>query len=581
MTNEYEQNESLYDRDKAHESARALFRDGGRALQNADLDKPVKMFGLFEVDAGLAAYATMGYNVGSDYLSRAVAPRTYELTKKYAAPHMSQSGALKAAALATTAMNVVLKSGGYFTPMITSIQESREERSKLARRIAPILDEEVGKHSAGALKAVAKENTVLKAHMVRMSKQHGVRTMNNFVDLLVNAGPNLALNFNEAKGMWNGKSPKEIRKELAQQKLTTAANEAIAEPSAGNELREMGKLFMQGGTGAFTDRFKKSNLHKLNKTLRPYSSLEMILTLDEQFKGNPKSRSYQVPGKRGESYPLEEYIARIAIHNSMEMADISTEHSEIREALHDELAKSVKPIAEALRKGDLEPIELVRILGEGKLVQKGGRVIASPEDVHEMIGDKSAQGVNRHQTVEEHYANAAYSREEFKKALHALDGDEQRIFASLFSDAVLEDAGIKPTKIKEWRETTAARRDADQHLAEGALGAAGDGHSAAQEGVASKKELAMLKSGAHKIEQHGVQAVHDLRSSATNPHGIEQAVANVAVAKVLGNKSSYVEMLNKGRALLAANENHGNDNEHSFAAREARRAQAGHGEMEV
>ena len=142
MSYGYQQNDSLYDRDEAHKSAKALFRDGGRALERADLDKPVKMFGLFEVDAGLAAYATMAYNIGSDYASRILGKSTYDLTKRFASPHMSANNALKTAALTTTALNVVLKSGGYFMPIIKSVREERDERSQLARRVAVVLDEE-------------------------------------------------------------------------------------------------------------------------------------------------------------------------------------------------------------------------------------------------------------------------------------------------------------------------------------------------------------------------------------------------------------------------------------------------------
>lgn len=571
-----EHNDSLYDRDGAHHAAKALFRDGGRALENADFDKPVKMFGLFNVDAGLAAYATMAYNVGSDYATRILAPKTYELTKRFASPHMSGNAAVKTAALTSTAMNVVLKSGGYFTPIINTIKDGREERVKLARRMSPVLDEVAGKHSVGALNSVAKENTLLKAHMARMNKKLSVARSNNLIDLLVNAGPNLALNYSQMKGMWAGQTPKEIEAARAQAQLEQVSH-APGEVSAGAELKEVGKLFMQGGTGAFTDRMKKSNLHKLQKNQRPYSALEMILTLQEQFEGNPKSRSYAVPGKRGESYPLEEYIARVAIHHYAEMADIDTEYSEIREALHDELAQAVKPIADAMRKGEFDAMSLVRLLGEGKLVQKGGRVIASAEDVRDMIGDHTAAHGAHHQTAEEHYAKAAYSRDEFKKAMHALDGDEQRIMASLVSNEVLEDAGFKPAQIKAWRDETAKKHDADRHLAESALGICADGHEAAkQDGAASKKEFALLEDGARKIAAHGVDAVHALRGSAVNPHGIEQAVANVAVAKVLGDKAYFGKMLDKGQQRLAANEDHVNDNERSFAEREDRRGHATH-----
>lgn len=583
MQHDDQHNASLYDRDGAHSAAEKLFRDGGRALENADFDKPVKVFGLFNMDAGLAQYATMAYNVGSDYASKYLTPQTYNITLNAAKPHMSANAALKTAALTTTAMNVVLKSGAFFTPMINTMKESREERTQLARRIAPVLDEVAGKHSVGALNSVAKENTILKAHMVRMNKKYGVERTNNLIDLIGNAGPNLLLHYKQTKGMWAGNHPTQVDADILKAKQEQDAKNAEHQGTAGGELKDMGKLFVQGGAGAFTDRFKKSNLHKLQKNQRPYSALEMILTLQEQFEGNPKSHSYAVPGKRGESYPLEEYIARVAIHHFAEMADIDPEFSEIREALHEELKQSVKPIADAMRKGEFDAIGLVRLIGEGKLIQKGGRVVASPEDISEMLGVHSASHGAHHQSVEDHYAKATYNRSEFKKAIHSLEGDAQRIFAMMFSDEVLEDAGFKPAQIKQWRDETATKRDADKHLAAGALGVANDTQDAQHEGLTSKKEMALLQNGARKIAQDGVEAVHALRGSAINPHGIEQAVANVAVAKVLGDKEYFGKMIDKGQQELAATNDNGreaNDNERSFAEREMLRAYA-HGEREV
>lgn len=539
---------SIYSREDLHHDANRIFREGEKALKNADMDKPVKVFGLFEVDAGLAAYATMGYNIVSDRLSGMVGKHSYDLTSKLLSPHASPNTTLKAAALATTGVNVVLKTGGYVMPVFNDIKVQREERVKLARRVATVLDEEVGSHSVRALRTAAKENTVLKAHLLRMGKVNSVTNWNNLIDLGVNAAPNLALDSKRTQAMFKGEHPRDFDNRMELQ----ARRPVTHDTSAGSEMKEMGKLFMQGGTGAITDRIKKSNLHKLQKNLRPYTALDMILTLDEQMQGNPKARNFQVPGKRGEAYPLEEYLARTVIHHYAEMADLSNDFSEVREALHEELAKAVKPLADALRHGELSAMELVQLIGEEKIVQKGGRVIASPDDVADLIGAHGDQAINRsHETPHEHYARASYNREELKKALHALDKEEQRALASLFSPEVQQDAGMKKSEIKANEAANSAEHDSDRDLAELVLGTAAQGMSSLKAQGAAEKEIAEVEKASDAIARHGAKAVHGLRSSANNPNGIEHALANIAVPQIVSDKAYLGTVRSAGRELLA------------------------------
>jgi hypothetical protein len=562
MSDHSHNDSTVYDSRDAHAQMKKLLDAGNKSMAQDNFDKPVKFLGM-EIDAGLAGYATAAYNIGSKYVTNIVNKHVYDLTLKSAEKTpMSRSAALKTAALTTTAVNVMVKSGAFITPMISAIGQHRDAKVQLARRLAPVLDEETGKHSLGALHKVAKNNTIIQAHLKRMDMQNSAENWNNLVDLAVNATPNLALDYKLGKAMWKeGISPAEhkARMNVAAKQIAATAKEH--DVTMGGEVKQMGEMLMLGGTGAISDRIKKSNEHKLKKALRPYSALEMILTLDEQMDGNPKARSFQVPGRKGESYNLEEYIARVAIHHFAEMADISSDHSEIRQALHDELMAAAKPIAEAMRKGDLSPMDLVQLIGEEKLVQKGGRVIASPEEIRELIGAEHEMGLNRpHQSPKEHYTLASYNRDELKRAIHSLEGEEKRVFCAWFSNEVLEDAGMKPAEIKAMRDATAKAHDADTNMAASVLGVAAEGAEGMRaEGGASAKEVAALDKASREISHKGAEALHSLQSSANNPNGIEQAVANVAVTKILGDKAYFGTMLDRGKELLAANEGAGKE----------------------
>lgn len=59
------------------------FKQSAKALDATEIGKTKKLFGLFEVDAGIIAWAGSIYNVASDYASQYLAPKAFNIVKKY------------------------------------------------------------------------------------------------------------------------------------------------------------------------------------------------------------------------------------------------------------------------------------------------------------------------------------------------------------------------------------------------------------------------------------------------------------------------------------------------------------------
>src|SRR3569833_1338731 len=77
--------EKLVSRSEVNNLAEDAFRRGVDAMERADSEgdeKPVKVFGMFDIDRGLAAWLQGAWNVGSDFLTHIVKDKTYLLAER-------------------------------------------------------------------------------------------------------------------------------------------------------------------------------------------------------------------------------------------------------------------------------------------------------------------------------------------------------------------------------------------------------------------------------------------------------------------------------------------------------------------
>ena len=548
----------IVSREEVRSLADDAFRKGAEALRRVDDDpnaKPVKLFGLFEIDPGILAYVQGAYNVVADFATRVVGDRAYNITTALLKnTSLSQGNIHRAGALATLGADIAIKAGGYVGPVVSGFREQYDNKAQMARKIASVLDELKGSHSVSAFMSVKmQENEAIYVQRLRMLKRANAENWQNTIDLVVNAGPNVALSvpmFNEMWGANNvGKSPYVIQNERKARESEAAVNRTQATFS--EELRTVGGTFLNASTGGIADHLKRSSQRYLEKHLQPYSALEMILELENQVSSNAKASSFRVPGKDGESYPLEEYIARVIIQHSKDMADVNPEYTDLRPALKDDLTAITEPIAQAMKRGDLAAMTLLRWVGEGKLIKDKGRKLATVAEVKQLLGTaEKAPQPSIHVEPKTYYADASFSKADLKLAIGALHGNERVMFAALFPDSILSEVGIKDAEIKSIRD--ASRQNYEVMLAQvlGGIAAKSD-KELEREGLAGN-EIKQLRDAYDALKEKGVAALHDLRASPANANGIERVMTNLAVSRVKGDKTYFGTMLTAGQAQLNA-----------------------------
>lgn len=540
------------DKRKLSMLANDAVKKGANAMGDAEIGKTEKFLGM-NVDAGLAAYLSSIYNIASDNIAQFIAPKTYGIAEDLAVKGglTAKSVPLARTATAVTVAVVAgLKSAGEISKITAVFSEQKQQRKKLVHSIAPVLDDIKGRHSVGAFASVSeKDNEVIYAHRQRLSRINKSENTNKIITMLVNVAPNVALDMPFFKKMWGGWHPdqSEIASALTATQVPTAPVKTD-DSSFGN----LGRTFVQASTGQLADRITKSNDMKLRKGLQPYSALEMILELQQQVESNPKASSFQAPkgfensNRHPESYPLEEYLALMFIQHQREMADLKDDHTEIREALHEDLTAAVKPIATAIRAGNLSVMALVRLVGEREIIKNRGRAIAEPKEVEALIKGSSAYV---HTDLEEYYRNSPTTREEKKKLLGKLEGDERFIFLSLHPTAVMKDLGVSDKEIKEVVEKS--KKNDYKQTAELLVGVHQESQSALKKDGLAKPEIQILDSAYEAIKREGVGALAEFKTSPTNPKGVEKVLADWAVPHIKGGEH-LGKVIEKGHAKLAS-----------------------------
>ena len=507
-------------------------------LEKADRDaehgevKTVKLFGLFEAPASMATIVEMGWNEGSHIFTDWLRDHSKNFYSGIGQSFGMHGPSLtKAVTVATLATSTVIKSAPFINPLFDSFRDQHTQRRELARKIAPVLSEIKGSHSVGALMNVsASQNEMIFAQRKRLAMKADTDNMNNLIKLIVNVTPGFVSDFPSTGRMWNGKP-----------ELKAAAS------NANNPFERIGGLLSRTLAPGLSSMLISSNNRVLRKKFASeYSALDMALTLEDQVEHNPKAYGFQLPGKRGESLSLEDYIVKMMIQHQKDMADILPDHTELRAALKEDMSAAAAPLAEAIKNGDMSALALVRLIGEGKIIKNKGRAICTADEVAGLIQtDKPKAHKYTRVDAKEFYANASFTKKEMSEALKSLEGEEKQVFAAMFPDSILEEAGMKKDEITSMR--TAMMERYEHHLAEAVTGvAAKSDEQLKQEGLAGH-EIKQIRKAADALANQGEQAIKELKSGLNNANGIERAMMNLAVPRINGDKHYFGALLSKGR----------------------------------
>ncbi len=507
------------------------FAEMDKADQNADTNdgKTAKLFGLFEVPAGFASIAEGLWNESAHVFTgwleqHTEAPFTAAGTALGLKGDTLRRGVAGASLLTSTA----IKSAPYINPFFESFRNQYDKRKHIARRIAPVLDDVRGGHSVNALMGVSEgQNEMIYAARRRLTAQADTENMNNLITM-VNVLPGFVPDLVHMQHKWNNTAP-------------------VADKDIGGVVRNVGGMFSRVGAGPLARVLINGNNRKLKKRFTSeFSALDMVVSLVDQVEHDPKAERFELPDK-SDSIDLESYLVRLLIQHQKDMADLAPEYTELRLSLKEDIAAIAKPLADAIRNGEMAPLELVRMVGEGKIIKKKGRAIATPEEIDKLIQRDKPQ-THKYTSVDskEFFANASYNKEELKTAIGSLKGDEKEIFASMFPDSILEEVGMQKAEIEAMREHMVKRYE--HHLAEMVSGAAAKTDDELKKDGLSSAEVKLLRDAAETLSQKGETAITEVKG--TGSTGVEQAVSNLVVPSISGDKAYFGTLLSRGQEAL-------------------------------
>lgn len=590
--------------------------------QYKDGEDTKKVFG-FELDSAFANLLEVGYTTFIGSGTKLLKPKIYGTVQQLGKGNIDAKSLNHVAAGVAFAVNA----GVYALPSITETygmwKSQREAQADKVRQLGPVLDLYKGKHGFAAYNGVRLEDNEMIAHdRWRTSKINHTKLTNMIIPALTKIVPNiwfherdtieaartgLRLNAVQEKRLFDkvaAEHGEDIAKELnietvgaddvthehvAQLKdnprvkgFIKRTQEGVARKNSSDEGFSLdgiaGKLGSNGLLTTLANQWVKSGNRKLERSFSSkYDALDMVLNLQSQLGSEPTPSSFQLP-HHGRSLPLEAYIAEIMMQHQRDMANMNPNYTQIRDALKDNVLAAAKPLAKALKKGDIGALALVEYIGGGKIIRNQGRAIASSDDVEAMI--EHDHGKHQSQASvdpKEFWCNAAYSERDAKEAFAELKGEERAIAISWIPRDLRKQFGISE---KESAEVDAsAAKEMDEHIAEAIVATSKmDKKTLKNLGIADV-EIKQLMEAAREVEQGGAKAAHSLKSSAMHPNGIERILLSVAVGGTQKGEQNFADLIKQGRQALAENAHNDNehaDNDNSYAEREERRRTGTH-----
>jgi len=307
------------------------------------------------------------------------------------------------------------------------------------------------------------------------------------------------------------------------------------------------------GTGA-----KKDNAWERIQLLKAY--------MNEQPAGQDPSRI------RVNGVPLKKFIVEIFQQN-----EIDRGRGRMGEALVDQLMPAVDKIADQIANTTLDANALVHLVGDHKIILHEGaaRIFANAEKVDEAIA--SVRGVNTSKervNIQEFFSNfadPALARDVVKKNVETLQGPEKAVFASIFPDELLTQAGLSKDAI------TALRKEAHDSMYDVV---AANTIELAQVAPDQLRELGLNKAEIAAIQELGKEIKHgDIEAVKTAVDGADRtvisAIRTAALHQQVANKEEgakvWTSMVQKGASIHEKIENGALKQEEkpkSFAERE-------------
>lgn len=423
-------------------------------------------------------------------------------------------------------------------------------RSEMAKHLAPVLQDMKAEGLPDTIGGIGLgDNEIIFAEKERANSNLKHFFTNNALNL---ASTQLPGAINAFTGTKKNLSQKQIEQMAAQGDLSGVM------------------MIASGSVEALVNEHIASRDKQLASSRNACSAYELIVQLNQEllnFKGDAQAmlkEEFAYPRKLGNSgQKLEHYIYNIIKEHAAEMARMMPgDYSPIRSGLQQELKDVSKILAEAIANGDLPPMQLVRLVGEGHIIKNNGRGLVDATDLQDKI--ETQRGNIRTYTdikPEEYMKMAAFTEKELAGVIQSATGQEREILISMLPDKVLNKVGVKADEITEVRQKIAPHYE--KALANLLLGLAVQGEDALKEQGLSHSEIKEIMDAANTIEAKGNKAVHSMRANATRPIGIEHTIINAAMPHI--SEGNYLgKMIEEGRARLSDADSSKAANDHHF-----------------
>jgi hypothetical protein len=419
---------------------------------------------------------------------------------------------------------------------------------EMGRQIAPTMKSLKGGHGFYAVLSVSEQdNEVIYAHRRRL----GSTLANHNLGVLVGVA---------------SKVPNGID-------LITNSPALIGGRKIGDKTSEMLNI-ASGGLGSLGDYYKtslKREHQRLN--IRP-SAYMLIERLGKELQESREVEHFTISDRGGEkNFTLPEYIACIFQAHQEDMAKLNPAHAPIRKGLGGKLMEVSELLAEELRKGNLHPEMLVRLVGERKVVKNNGRAIAKPHEVRGIL-EKMAGIQQKYEHIPHEKTEEMFTDHDVREMVTKLKGEELDLALIALPNERLKKAGVSETQIE-----AAEKRSAKKVigiLAESALGLDAQDDKALTALGHDANEIAEIRDAAQDIRENGVEAVNKHRSSREkNKAGIDNLVVETMLEKI-GDIHYLGTLRNAGKAALKADAGAEIEAQADIAAEDAERE--GHAE---
>lgn len=579
--------------DKTHNADKALGSDDvaglfAQSIGNAESSLndfkyegkgTTKLFGLIEMDSMIAHIAKGLWLTFAGEVTQKLSPRTYRITEQYAGKVLQGAALHRTAAGAALAVNIGLSAAPALGDMWQQVSAQRKKRVDAIQQVAPVLDDIVGSHAFGALHKAAKTNEVLRVYDQRLHKESSTR---NFYDILFGAieiAPNLIREGVNFEGLRSG----EHRKDILQERLKSQQKQAQKQAEEATPGEEEGPLFDVKKLGAVfaganvsiptvLGKIRDKKLEHLLETRQAHPAFEMIVELKKQVESKPDARSFRIPG--GRDCSLEQYIEQVLFQHQKDMSDLDANHTTLRPALGEDIKNAVKPIADGIRQQDISALQLIRLVGEGKVILNKGRGIADADEVADQVRQLSGKTMTSVDSdPKEYFANVRFTEEDAIASVKNLEGEERLDLCILLPDWLNKKAGLSAEEIKEVQSHRSEK--IGEVVSELILAVNDKDDATLKQGGMSSSTIRLFRKAEHLIETKGPNSVRQLKDS-SGASNIQQMLADHMVPKIIEDRTYLGTLKEKGIAKMQEQAPAG------YAQREDHRLQSrGYAEREV